>query len=197
MNKYFLPIYHSELKPWIKWWILKRLNGGQSSLKAVTISSGTLTKVDKTKALSIKEYYGNTVQNGTPSPDSPVEIQTITGNITFRINDVNYNLDLKSKQLFDKSTVTNGYRLDGSGNASTSSSNEFTSDYIEIAPNTTYIRSSGGITAYTRTCFYDNSKSFISKDDSNQIITTPTNARYLRFSEYNSRLDTMQLEKRK
>ena len=192
MNKYFLPVYHSELKPWIKWWILKRLNGGESSLKAVTISSGTLTKVDKSKALSIKEYYGNTVQNGTPSPESPVEIKTISGDNTFTINGVNYNLDLKSKQLFDKSTVTNGYRLDGSGNASSSASNEFTSDYIEIAPNTTYIRSSE-VTAYTRTCFYDNSKTFISKDDSNQIITTPSNARYLRFSEYNSRLDTIMI----
>lgn len=101
MNKYFLPVYHSELKPWIKWWILKRLNGGQSSLKAVTISSGTLTKVDKSKALSIKEYYGNTVQDGTPTPESPVEIQTISGNITFNINSVNYSLDLKSRNLYE------------------------------------------------------------------------------------------------
>lgn len=79
MNKYFLPVYHSQLKPWIKWWILKRLNGGESSLKAVTISSGTLTKVDKSKALSIKEYYGNTVQNGTPTPSSPIEVKTVSG----------------------------------------------------------------------------------------------------------------------
>lgn len=96
MNKYFLPVYHSELKPWIKWWILKRLNGGESSLKAVTISSGTLTKVDKSMGLSIKEYYGNAIQNGTPTPDSPVPVQTISGNITFTINSVNYRLDLES-----------------------------------------------------------------------------------------------------
>lgn len=23
MNKYFLPVYHSKLKPWIKWWLLR------------------------------------------------------------------------------------------------------------------------------------------------------------------------------
>lgn len=128
MNKYFLPIYHSELKPWIKWWILKRLNGGESSLKAVTISSGTLTKVDKSKALSIKEYYGNTVQDGTPTPESPVEIKTISGNITFNINSVNYNLDLKSKNRFDyqysqlrninrvtTSEESNGFKLTSTG----------------------------------------------------------------------------------
>ena len=95
MNKYFYPIYKMKLKPWIKWWILKRLGGGQSSLKAVTLSSGTLTKVDKSKALSIKEYYGNTVQDGTPTPESPVEVQTISGNITFTINGGDYKLDLK------------------------------------------------------------------------------------------------------
>ena len=99
MNKYFLPVYHSELKPWIKWWILKRLSGGESSLKAVTLSSGTLTKVDKSKALSITEYYGNTVQDGTPTPESPVEIQTISGDNTFTINGVNYRLDLGGKNL--------------------------------------------------------------------------------------------------
>ena len=99
------------------------------------------------------------------------------------------------KNLFDKSTITNGYRLDGSGAPSGVANNEFTSDFISVKPNTTYIRNIGNISAYTRTCFYDGSKTFISKDDSNQTFTTPSNAYYLRFSEYTSRLDTMQLEK--
>lgn len=99
------------------------------------------------------------------------------------------------KNLFNKDAITNGYRLDGSGEASGEASNEFTSDFIEISPSTQYVRSIGGINPYTRTCFYDSSKTFISKDDSNQTFTTPSNAYYLRFSEYTSRLDTMQLEK--
>ena len=102
--KNFYPIYRNKkLLPWIKWWILKRLNGGQSSLKAVTLSSGTLTKVDKSKALSIKEYYGNTVQNGTPTPESPVEIQTISGDNSFSINNSSYRVDLR-RQEYNKST---------------------------------------------------------------------------------------------
>lgn len=101
MNKYFLPVYHSDLKPWIKWWILKRLGGGESTLKAVTLSEGTLTKVDKSKALRIKEYYGNAIQDGTPTPDSPVEIQTISGDNTFTINGGDYRLDLGGTQLFN------------------------------------------------------------------------------------------------
>lgn len=98
------------------------------------------------------------------------------------------------KNLFDKSTITNGYRLDESGAPSEVANNEFTSDFISVKPNTTYVRNIGGISAYTRTCFYDSSKTFISKDDSNQTFTTPSNAYYLRFSEYTSRLNTMQLE---
>lgn len=148
----------------------------------------TLTNAVSTNNASILQLQGNTSQTGTPTPTSPIEVKTVSGD-----NEV----VVCGKNLFDKSTVTNGYRLDSSGNASSSQSNEFTSEYIAIAPNTTYIRSTGGVSAYTRTCFYDNSKTFISKDDSNQIITTPSNARYLRFSEYNSKLDTMQLEKRK
>ena len=127
MNKYFLPVYHSQLKPWIKWWILKRLNGGQSSLKAVTISSGTLTKVDKSKALSIKQYYGNTVQNGTPTPESPVEIQTISGDNSFSINNSSYRVDFGGDNLLpqDKyiaSTEVNGitYTNNGDGTFSLS-----------------------------------------------------------------------------
>lgn len=98
----FYPIYKMKLKPWIKYWVLKKLNdSGESTLKVVTISSGTLTKVDKSKALSIKEYYGNTIQDGTPTPEAPVEIQTISGDNTFTINLNSYRVDLKGKNLLN------------------------------------------------------------------------------------------------
>ena len=99
------------------------------------------------------------------------------------------------KNLFDKSTITSGYRLDGSGIANGSASNEFTSDFIEVESGKTYIRNYGDISAYTRTCFYDKSKSFVSKNDDSQSFTIPDNVKYIRFSEYLSRLDTMQFEK--
>ena len=99
MNNFY-PTYKSKLKPWIKYWLLKKLNNsGESTLKVVTLSSGTLTKVDKSKSLSIKEYYGNTIQNGTPTPEAPVEIQTISGNNTFTINNNSYRVDLGNIEL--------------------------------------------------------------------------------------------------
>ena len=146
MNKYFLPVYNSQLKPWIKWWILKRLNGGESTLKVVTLSEGTLTKVDKSKALRIKEYYGNTVQNGTPTPDSPVEIQTISGDNTFNINSVNYRVDFGGKNLFNYANTTitnsgvtttyNNGEISYSGTATTTYANLTDVTSLSLAPGT-------------------------------------------------------------
>lgn len=113
-----------------------------------------------------------------PSPDYPSRIRNVGDNI----------------QLFDKTTITSGYRLSVNGQPNVSAEINYTSDFIPVAGNTTYIRTNT-VDAYTRWCFYDSSKAFISKDDANQIITTPSNARYIRFSEYLSRIDTMKLEK--
>lgn len=196
MNKYFLPVYHSELKPWIKWWILKRLNGGQSSLKAITITSGTLTKVDKSKALSIKEYYGNTVQNGTPTPESPVEIKTISGNITFTINGGDYKLDLKSKNLFNKDIPDDNKnkRLNTSGGFY-SDNGYFISDAIEVLPNTKYTVNYT-VTTLSRICYYTGKSvsTFISKNDSNATFTTPSNCYYVRFCNLLTNIDSIQFE---
>lgn len=100
----------------------------------------------------------------------------------------------KGKNLFNKDTITNGYRLDESGIPSSSASNEFTSDFISVKPSTQYVRNYGGTSPYTRTCFYDSSKTLISKDDEHQTFTTPSNARFLRFSEYTINLNEMQVE---
>lgn len=196
MDKYFLPVYHSQLKPWIKWWILKRLNGGQSSLKAVTISSGTLTKVDKSKALSIKEYYGNTVQNGTPTPESPVEIQTISGHITFNINSVNYNLDLKSKQLFDKdNNIVTGYTFGGTGNLVSDSNFWYQNYYLEVEPNTTYYFSGSKELNVDslRVCEYNANKEFVKRDYEVYTITTSENTHFIRISNRTGKLDSLML----
>ena len=99
------------------------------------------------------------------------------------------------KNLFNKNVIINGYRLDGKGIPSGSATNEFTSDFIRVISGETYTRNYGSISAYTRTCFYDENKSFVSKNDDSQTFTIPNNVKYIRFSEYLSRLDTMQLEK--
>lgn len=195
MNKYFLPIYHSELKPWIKWWILKRLSGGESTLKAVTLSSGTLTKVDKTKALSIKEYYGNTVQDGTPTPEAPVEIKTISGDITFTINGGDYKLNLKSRNRFDKDTdIVTGYTFGATNNLIQDANFFYQSKYIPVEPNTTYCVKRPTTSTSLRLCEYDDDKGFIQRNFEKYIITTTANSHYVRISDRLASLDSIQFE---
>lgn len=45
---------------------------------------------------------GDTYQNGTPTPTSPVPVQIVTGEQTITVNGTNYPVTLKSKNLFDK-----------------------------------------------------------------------------------------------
>lgn len=151
-------------------------------------ATGTNVTLDNTsEAIFNKiELIGNASQDGTPTPDAPIPVSVVSGD--------NY-INICGKNLFDKDNIISGYRLDGSGNPSSSASNEFTSGFIPVESGATYIRSYGNISAYTRTCFYDKSKSFVSKNDDSQSFTIPSNVKYIRFSEYLTRLNTMQLEK--
>lgn len=163
-----------------------------NSNTTITRSATSTTTTDEGGTFSSKVYplpidlKGNTTQSSTPTPTSPIPVNVVSGD-----NEIN----ICGKNLFDKDNIVSGYRLDGSGNPSSPASNEFTSGFILVESGATYIRSYGSISAYTRTCFYDRDKSFVSKNDDSQSFTIPSNVKYIRFSEFLTRLDTMQLEK--
>lgn len=158
------------------------INPSGTATTTAEIEEGQINDVIGFKSLKLK---GQTSQGENPTPDSPQDVNNVSG-----YNEIN----ICGKNLFDKDNIISGYRLDGSGNPSSSANNEFTSDFIPVESGTTYIRSYGNISAYTRTCFYDKNKSFVSKNDDSQSFTIPINVKYIRFSEYLSKLDTMQLE---
>lgn len=94
-----------------------------------------------------------------------------------------------TNDTLDKTISVNGYISDSSG--------YYISDYLEIKPNTAYSQvsySSGSEIFIKReignVCFYDENKSFISgiaRSAGNGTVTTPANAKYLRFSSpYNA-----------
>ena len=112
------------------------------------------------------EPYG-----ASPSPDYPSEIES-----------VGY------ENLFDKDNVTVGYVRNNNGTINPSSG-AHTSDFINIKPNTNYIRTTREGNAY-----YDESKSFISYYYGNNILT-PSNAKYIRITVIDNNLNTEQLEK--
>lgn len=97
-------------------------------LKYATGTNITLTDV-VSGITSLENVYGDTVQDGTPSPDTPVPVQMVTGKQTVIVSD--------KENLFDKDTVTNGYRLADWG-ALYADYAYSTSDFIAVQPSTEY-----------------------------------------------------------
>lgn len=149
------------------------------------------------------KYAGNTVQDGTPTPDAPTPVQVVTGAQTVTISDGDtsqaYPISLIGKNLFDKTAggIRNGYlRSDG-----TISGTEWRiTDYIPIKPNTTYTTSgmASGAGSNPSRCYYDENKTYISGKThgfNNPFIdTSPAGAYYMRDSFQSGDLDTLQVE---
>ena len=123
------------------------------------------------------------VGGGTPTSGEKVWFQTI-GN------------------LFNINTIVDGGRLSSSGNVLTWFNDCCCSDFIEVQPNTQYTLSGGtknsGVAIPYYNCYYDENKNFISSflvASGTQTITTPANAKYMRFTVYNVDKDKFQFEK--
>lgn len=103
------------------------------------------------------------------------------------------------KNLFNKSTVEDGWLNGGTGNiiANTTSQYYVSSDYISVDGNQSYIFSTNGdnsVVKIRRVCFYDVNKKFLSSLENITSITTPSNTSYLRFTPI-TEIDKLQLEK--
>ena len=135
--------------------------------------------------------YGNTVQNGIPSPDVPVDI--------IGVGDM-------SKNLFDLSTATIGKYINSSGievdTTASGPSRLNHTDYIAIIPNTTYTYTCYGTAPATNTIalnWFDSTKQLISRKTMDTVgipeyslsDTSPANAVYciINFTGYNENLD--------
>lgn len=111
-------------------------------------------------------------QDGTPTPENPVEVKTVKG----------------YRNLFDKDNLIKGWIRGTDGQYFNQYTDTYNcTNYIEVTPNTTYTINlidingllSGGIIEY------DSSKTYISYVPENQIIktfTTSNTTRYIRFT---------------
>ena len=170
-----------------------------------TASGTSITVSDAVEApLSDFKLKGETSQNGTPTPDAPVPVQTVTGENIVTISDgtntQSYEVNL-GKNLFDKDTATLGYRI-GSDGSLFADGSYFVSDYIQVSPNSKYEISPAGTTSdygSSATAYYDSSKTFISRvmgvSSGWQHISTPANCAYIRFTTNKIVIDSTQLEK--
>ena len=131
-------------------------------------------------ATSYEDYITYYLDNDciTKVPKEKVDIETI-----------DY---VKSVNLFDKSTITEGKYIN-MGNGKLSTNVDFSaSDFIEVEPNTTYCLSS--FNTGTQGAYYDDSKVFISGLGA-KVTTSPSNAKYMRFGCPSADVPTMQLQK--
>lgn len=152
----------------------------QTGVPPITTNYQTIGK-------DLKDYriYGNSVQNGTPTPDNPIEIQSVGD---------------KTKNLFDKSKVTLDKRLytnDTNLHADTISLDFFTSEFIKVEPNTQYYYSEIGTTYTTRLLMANSNKGFIKNIDgnTNPIITTTADTEYVIFCGLKSDINNFMFAK--
>lgn len=104
---------------------------GKNQSGTYTDYSGTSLSINNTKKGKMKvNLLGNTSQTGTPTPDSPIPVNVVSGDNT---------IVSTGKNLFDKDneTYTSGY-ITGSGATSLSPSSYNRTLYIHCQPNTTY-----------------------------------------------------------
>lgn len=155
-----------------------------------TTASGKFIHITDSAPDSPLEYfnlYGETTQNGTPTPSAPVAVQTVTGE---------NKLQIVRKNLFNKNETVNGYRIGSDGNLF-ADSNYFVSEMIPVQPNTNYTISGGSTsTDSSASAQYDASGQFVSRTLSTgwNNITTGANVLYIRFTTLQNKKDTVQLE---
>lgn len=120
--------------------------------------------------LSSFSISGNTVQNGTPTPDAPVAVQTVTGENVVKIsdgqgNEQSYEVNL-GKNLFDKDNVNvrNGYLYNNKLFYRTSYGDR--SFILSCEPNTTYTISRSVKTGSFRAAYSATAPSAIPANDS-------------------------------
>ena len=144
--------------------------------------------VDLSKEYSFDDFKGNTTQEGTPTPTNPVNVNVVTGE---------QDIVVCGKNLFDKTRIISGKRLDKKGLPSISDNSYCTTDYfIAVEPNITYF-SSALINMSKAVCFYDSNQNFIERVMHTQTntFTTGSTTHYIKMSILLSEIDTQQLEK--
>ena len=98
-----------------------------------------------------------------------------------------------SKNIFDKSKITNGYRLDSTG-ALISQSGYCASDYIPVKPNTTYV-SNLAITTNNCVCYFATpTEGSGTRNIDTNPFTTPADCHYIRVSRGIDAIDGFQIE---
>ena len=108
-------------------------------------------------------------QDGTPTPENPVEVKTVKG----------------YRNLFDKTTIKTSTRINSTNGTENTNSEFFATDYIELKPNVTYhIKNlkTYGSSVYSF-ALYNNNKEYVSGYTYNSLSLVDKNDFNISFSD--------------
>ena len=92
MSKFLYPIYKLKTKSYIKWWLYHKKAGGSGVLSEILEGFSFNLENTLNRKFKLFEIEGNSVQDGTPSPDNEVPILSSgdNGSINEKIGNKNY-----------------------------------------------------------------------------------------------------------
>ena len=145
-----------------------------NTLPKITTTPATSFSVNNTIEAPVKiDLYGNTEQNGTPTPDSPQEVKVVTGDNNINICGVN---------IWDEQWELGYYDTSGEPTSGTSNIRSKNTNPIYINPNKTYyIKCPTTTVVYI--CQYKTNGTFINRNSYQNATFTPNaEASYIKFS---------------
>lgn len=152
---------------------VSKINDIYTNWAKVTGEDTTLSLTPTKKGLMKVELKGNTSQDGTPTPDTPIPIKVVTGEQNINIQ----NKNLLPGKIFEHCTITN------TGEKAIDNSRAC-SDFIKVISNDNYYLSYGVINGFTGIVFYDEKYNYISRiiwsNEISHIITIPNNIEYVK-----------------
>lgn len=122
--------------------------------------------------------YGNTVQNGTPSPDNPVEVQSVGDLVTEGEFSGKYKIPVvvSGKNLFDYTNIIDEYRIVWATGVLYKDSNAQISEYIPVNSHKEYVTSSK-----VNIAGYDLNKNYLGVYNGHEFVKIMVTSLYNRF----------------
>jgi len=171
--------------------LLKAMKGGTAAVVKTVTGTAPITLAGAVShAILSLTQTGKCVQNGTPTPDAPVDIYCNNGAIKYVALGAN---------LFDPSPsaiLLKFYRNSTTGVLTPSNPNFMSAGYIPVKPNTSYVlvgrsKSDNTISAWNRIYWFDANKEFISTSSYTQdkatVAVSPANAAFAQYGiNYNN-----------
>lgn len=170
MYKYIYPLIKCKIKPWLKYYIVKK---GEGTPSEIITTASPITLVNSLRRKFIKFIVGgNSIQNGEPTPATPVEIQNVTGNVEVKV---------ENKNKFDGELELGQY--DSNTGQKLSNNNLYRNkNIIKVKPLTTYTFSINGVSQAYVLLEYKSNKEYIGQTvlDSG-TFTTNSNTGFINF----------------